>query len=64
MERPDFNKLRRFSADIRIEAIKAFAEFGYGHVGGSISIADVLAVLFTAVLFYFQFRKALREITV
>jgi len=27
-------------------------------------IADVLAVLFTAVLFYFQFRKALREITV
>lgn len=50
MERPDFNKLRRFSADIRIEAIKAFAEFGYGHVGGSISVADVLAVLYGEVM--------------
>jgi len=42
----DLEKLRRFSADIRIWTIREIAEAGFGHIGGSASIADVLAVLY------------------
>ncbi len=42
----DFETITRFSADIRIWTIRAIAEAGYGHIGGSASIADVLAVLY------------------
>lgn len=42
----DFEKLRRFSADIREETIRAIGTAGFGHIGGSVSIADVLAVLY------------------
>lgn len=47
---PDFEAMRRLSADIRIETIKALAEAGFGHIGGSASIADVLAVLYGGVM--------------
>lgn len=46
----DYDKLRRLSADIRIETIRAMEHFGMGHIGGSISIADVLAVLYGDVM--------------
>ena len=46
----DFDKLRRLSADIRIETIRAISNFGMGHIGGAISIADVLAVLYGDIL--------------
>ena len=46
----NINKLKRFAADIRIETIKMFATAGYGHIGGSMSIADVLAVLYGEVM--------------
>ncbi len=46
----DYKKMSRMAADIRIEAIHALAAFGYGHVGGSISIADVLGVLYAGVM--------------
>ena len=46
MSIPDFEKMRRLSADIRIEAIKAMCGAGGGHIGGAVSIADVLAVLY------------------
>ena len=46
----DFTQLKRFAADIRIETIKMFAEAGYGHIGGSMSIVDVLAVLYGGVM--------------
>lgn len=42
----DFEILKRFSADIRIWTIRQIAEAGFGHIGGSASIADVLAVLY------------------
>ena len=48
---PDnFEKLRRFSADIRIWTIRTIAHAGYGHIGGAASIADVLAVLYGDVM--------------
>ncbi|MGI6010247.1 MAG: transketolase [Ruminococcus sp.] len=44
-------KIRRFSADIRIQTIKGLAaSVGFGHIGGSMSVADVLAVLYGAVM--------------
>jgi transketolase len=46
----DFERLERFAADIRIETIKMFADAGYGHIGGAMSIADVLAVLYGHVM--------------
>jgi len=41
------DKTERFAADIRIQTIKMFADAGYGHIGGAMSIADVLAVLYS-----------------
>lgn len=40
------SNMKRLSADIRKETIKALAEAGYGHIGGAASIADVLGVLY------------------
>ena len=42
----DCSAIRRFSADIRISTIRSLAQAGFGHIGGSMSIADVLAVLY------------------
>jgi transketolase len=42
----NIESMRRLSADIRIETIRALAEAGFGHIGGSASIADVLGVLY------------------
>lgn len=41
------NEMKRFAWRIRMEAIKCIAAFGLGHVGGSMSIADVLSVLYS-----------------
>lgn len=39
-------ELRRFAKKIQIETMKTIASIGVGHVGGSLSIAEVLAVLY------------------
>ena len=39
-------ELERFAAQIRIETIKEVAIRGFGHIGGSLSVADLLAVLY------------------
>lgn len=39
-------KIMRFAADIRKQTIRALQSVGFGHIGGSMSIADVLAVLY------------------
>jgi transketolase len=43
----DFN---RFATKIRIETIKEIANLGSGHVGGTMSLAEVLAVLYGGVM--------------
>lgn len=45
-------ELQRFAVEIRIGAVEEFKARGFGHVGGSLSIADVLAVLYGAVMKY------------
>ena len=42
----NFDKIRRLSADIRIQTTMAIGTAGFGHIGGAASIADVLAVLY------------------
>ena len=45
-------ELERLAYDIRIAATEAIASRGSGHIGGSLSMADVLAVLYGAVMDY------------
>ena len=48
----EYDSLRRLAADIRIQTIRQMREFGAGHIGGCMSVADVLAVLYGRVLRY------------
>lgn len=43
-------ELKNFATQIRMETIKEIGELGIGHVGGSLSVADVLAVLYGSVM--------------
>ncbi len=43
-------ELKVFAARIRLETLKIIASFGRGHVGGSLSLADALAVLYGSVM--------------
>jgi len=43
-------ELKRFASCIRIETLKEIGHLGSGHVGGSLSIADLLAVLYGEVM--------------
>ncbi len=45
-------ELRRFALEIRIGAVEEFKARGFGHVGGSLSIADAVAVLYGTVMKY------------
>lgn len=47
-----FDSIRRLAADIRIETIRQMCSFGVGHIGGSASIADALAVLYGKAMRY------------
>lgn len=40
------HKLKVFAAQIRLETLKIIASRGFGHVGGSMSMADAMAVLY------------------
>ena len=40
-------ELEQFAATIRIETIKTFKKRGFGHVGGAMSVVELLAVLYS-----------------
>lgn len=46
----DFDDIRRLAADIRIQTIRQMETFGAGHIGGCMSVADVLAVLYGRIM--------------
>ena len=48
----DIRELEIFAKKIRIAALESMKARGFGHVGGSLSVADVLAVLYGAVMRY------------
>lgn len=45
-------EIERFALQIRIGTLECIKSRGFGHVGGSLSIADVLAVLYKGVMRY------------
>lgn len=45
-------ELEKFALEIRIEIVKAIANKGGGHIGGSLSIADLISVLYGDVMSY------------
>ena len=40
------NEIKAFAAKIRIAAIEAIHAIGQGHIGGALSMADALAILY------------------
>jgi len=44
------HELKVFAAEIRLETLKTIGSLGFGHVGGSMSIIDALAVLYGDVM--------------
>lgn len=44
------NELQQFACRIRIETIRALGVMGVGHIGGAMSMADLMAVLYGKVL--------------
>ena len=42
----EIKELKIFSAKIRIAAMEALEEIGAGHIGGVMSMADLMAVLY------------------
>lgn len=44
------NELKRFATDVRIETVKCLEARTFGHIGGCLSIADVLTVLYNGEL--------------
>jgi transketolase len=46
----DFTDHRAFAAEIRLKIVETIGARGFGHIGGSLSIADVLAVLYGGVM--------------
>ena len=45
-------ELRVFAEEIRVETLKELAHLGFGHVGGSMSVVELLAVLYGAEMRY------------
>lgn len=52
LEKSKERELIEFAIHIRMESLKSIASIGVGHIGGVLSIAEVLAVLYGAVLKY------------
>lgn len=50
MDHKQLHELRVFAAEIRLETLKIIGSRGFGHVGGSMSMADAMAVLYGAVM--------------
>ena len=52
MNKEDCIALRRFAFDIRIALLEEMKARGFGHIGGSLSVCDLLAVLYGKVMRY------------
>jgi transketolase len=50
LDQQQINDFSRFATKIRIETIREIANLGRGHIGGSMSLAEVLAVLYGGVM--------------
>ncbi|MFV0393857.1 MAG: transketolase [Coprobacillaceae bacterium] len=46
MDKKELDALKKLSANIRIDILKMISHIGQGHIGGSLSIVEVLSVLY------------------
>ena len=44
------NALEKFATEIRLETMKELTHLGFGHVGGALSVVEILAVLYGEVM--------------
>ena len=52
MESKELKKLEKFAAQIRLETLKEIKTLGFGHIGGSMSVVELLATLYGKVMNY------------
>lgn len=52
LSKSERNQIDIFSKQIRIETLRSVASIGFGHIGGSLSIVDLLAVLYEKAMKY------------
>ena len=50
MTQEQVKKLQEFALEIRIGTVECIKSRGFGHIGGSLSVADLLAVLYGSVM--------------
>ena len=50
MDKNEILELKKFATEIRIGTIEAIKSRGFGHVGGTLSMADTLAVLYKKIM--------------
>ncbi len=50
MTKEEVKKLQEFALQIRIATVECIKSRGFGHIGGSLSVADVLAVLYGKIM--------------
>ena len=50
LDQQQIREFNRFATQIRIENLRQMANLGSGHVGGTMSLAEVLAVLYGGVM--------------
>lgn len=52
MDNKEILELKKFACEVRIGTIEAIKSRGFGHVGGALSVCDVLAVLYKKIMNY------------
>ncbi|WP_196007864.1 transketolase [Clostridium tyrobutyricum] len=52
LSKSEIRELKRLAVKIRIDTIKSIANFGAGHVGGTMSMVETLAVLYGKIMRY------------
>jgi transketolase len=52
MDKRKLKELRVFAEEIRVTTLKELSYIGFGHIGGSMSIVETLAVLYGASMRY------------
>ncbi len=52
MDKTEIQELKKFACEIRIGTVEAIKSRGFGHVGGTLSMADTLAVLYKNIMNY------------
>ena len=50
LSKQEADELRGFAIDIRIRCMEQFKAIGVGHVGGSMSVADLMACLYGRIM--------------